>query len=80
MPRSDESRFRKTVEDVLVFALATAGAAYATLNMGLVGLAVGCVVLSAAAAVVVGRENGVHRPADAPSADQHVATDGGQDD
>lgn len=61
-----------------MFAAATAGAVYTTLTMGPVGLGVGCILLSVAAAIVVARENGVHQPDGAASSGQRVATDGGR--
>lgn len=80
VPRAPEDRNRKTIEDVVVFGVASAGAVYTTLAMGPVGLGVACVLLSVAAAIVVGRENGVHEPADRPTGDGPAVADGGRED
>jgi len=79
-PRSSENRFRKTLGAVGVFGAATAGAVYTTLTMRPIGLAAGCVLLSLAAAIVVGREDGVHDPADEPIDHPVPVTDGGRRD
>lgn len=80
-PQDGSKRTRKKVEDVGVFAVATAGAVYTTVQMGPVGLGVGCILLSVAAAVVVARESGVHdREPEASLEDVTVATDGGHEE
>jgi hypothetical protein len=79
-PQAAPNRTRKKAEDVGVFALATAGAVYATLTMGPVGLGVGCILLSVAAGIVVAREDGVHDPAPESSPDPTLATDGGREE
>jgi hypothetical protein len=74
-PQESGSRFRKNVEDALAFAVAVALSVGAILQLGTVGLAVGCLLLSGAASVVVGREESVA----ADASDRPVATDGGRE-
>jgi hypothetical protein len=79
-PQAAPDRTRKRAEDVGVFALATVGAVYTTLTMGPAGLGVGCILLSAAASIVVAREDGVHDPAPESTPDPKLATDGGREE
>lgn len=76
--RTTVNRRRKNVEDVLALGGAIVLAVAAILAFGPVGLAAGIVLLSAAAAVVVAREDGSHEPADQPTTDERVVTDGGR--
>lgn len=73
--RVQKSRFRKNVEDLAVFVGAVVLSLGAILQFGVVGLAAGCLVLSLAAAIVVGREEGFFVEHD----ERPVMADGGRD-
>ena len=70
-----ENRARKNLVDAFVFGGATVLSIAAILEFGPLGLAAGSVLLSAAAAIVVGREEGVTSPSD-----EALVTDGGRQD
>lgn len=70
------NRTRKNVEDAVIFGTAVLLSAGAILQLGVLGLAVGSVFLSIAAAVVVGREETLTLSGH----DHAVVTDGGRDD
>lgn len=59
------------VIDVLIFAAAVGMSVLAVVELGVLGLGVGCVLLSGAAALVVGRQE------DAVATDRVATTDGG---
>jgi hypothetical protein len=68
---------RENAVDVLLFVVAVVLSVYAIVEIGPYGLAVGSVLLSVAAALVVGRQEGTTPAEDARSEDA-LASDGGR--